>query len=541
MTPSRFRLSRHTAFGLILSQALGWNAWSGNVMAQSPNAAPRSALPTPMSPSTLIGLEQPPQVAPPPTKQAIPAISAPSNLNGSKASDNKGQLNDLIQLYQEAAFSDPVLTAARFNYQASKELYWQGFSLLMPQANATPGGTRYYQHGTGSTVVSNNAGNSRVFDQKSYTVTLTQPVFNVGALELYKQGDLNTKLADMRFFLAQQDLILRVSQAYFDTLTSQDNVALYKNKKDLIKQQLEVAQAKFDAGLATIVDVNTAQAAMDLATSQEITAQADLIVKRGVLEQIVGRPVGALKPLVKDAKIEGVLRDPRSKSKDAKGNPIADSVNPHLPPGQTLDDWINQAEAANFNVLAGQLSVNLAESTYRGAQALNYPTVNLVGTTGYNTSNGTPNNYTPASTNVYNNTVALQMTIPLVSGGYNSSVIRQNAALVDAAKANYDNSRRTAAQNTRAAFTGFYGGLASVKAYEAAERSTSSALESSKLGFQVGTLINIDVLIALDSLINTRSLLQQARYNTILNAIKLKAHAAALTDADLVAINALLR
>ena len=541
MTPSRFRLSRLTAFGLILSQALGWNAWSGSAMAQSPNAASKPALPTPMSASTLIGLDQPPQIAPPPTKPALPPVVAPSNLNGNKTADNKGQLNDLLQLYQEAAFSDPVLTAARFNYQASKELYWQGFALLMPQANATPGGTRYYQHGAGSTLVSNNAGNSRVFDQKSYTVTLTQPVFNVAALELFKQGDLNTKLADMRFFSAQQDLILRVSQAYFDALTSQDNVALYKNKKDLIKQQLEVAQAKFDAGLATIVDVNTAQAAMDLATSQEIAAQADLIVKRGALEQIVGRPVGALKPLVKDAKIEGVLKDPRSKSKDAKGNPIADSVNPHLPPGQTLDDWINQAEAANFNVLAGQLSVSLAESTYRGAQALNYPTINFVGTSGYNTSNGTPNNYTPANTNVYNNTVALQMTIPLVSGGYNSSVIRQNAALLDAAKANYDNFRRTAAQNTRAAFTGFYGGLASVKAYEAAERSTSSALESSKLGFQVGTLINIDVLIALDSLINTRSLLQQARYSTILNAIKLKAHAAALTDEDLVSINALLR
>ena len=541
MTPSRFRLSRLTAFGLILSQALGWNAWSGSAMAQSPNAASKPALPTPMSASTLIGLDQPPQIAPPPTKPALPPVVAPSNLNGNKAADNKGQLNDLLQLYQEAAFSDPVLTAARFNYQASKELYWQGFALLMPQANATPGGTRYYQHGAGSTLVSNNAGNSRVFDQKSYTVTLTQPVFNVAALELFKQGDLNTKLADMRFFSAQQDLILRVSQAYFDALTSQDNVALYKNKKDLIKQQLEVAQAKFDAGLATIVDVNTAQAAMDLASSQEIAAQADLIVKRGALEQIVGRPVGALKPLVKDAKIEGVLKDPRSKSKDVKGNPIADSVNPHLPPGQTLDDWINQAEAANFNVLAGQLSVSLAESTYRGAQALNYPTINFVGTSGYNTSNGTPNNYTPANTNVYNNTVALQMTIPLVSGGYNSSVIRQNAALLDAAKANYDNFRRTAAQNTRAAFTGFYGGLASVKAYEAAERSTSSALESSKLGFQVGTLINIDVLIALDSLINTRSLLQQARYSTILNAIKLKAHAAALTDEDLVSINALLR
>lgn len=541
MTPPRFRLSRLTAFGLILSQALGLGTWSLNASAQSPNAAARPALPTPMSASTLIGLEQPPQIAPPPSKPAVPPVSAPSNLTGNRSSETNGQLNDLIQLYQEAAFSDPVLTAARFNYQASKELYWQGFSLLMPQANATPGGTRYYQHGVGTTLVSQTPGNSRVFDQKSYTVTLTQPVFNVGALELFKQGDLNTKLADMRFFMAQQDLILRVSQAYFDALTSQDNVALYKNKKSLIKQQLEVAQAKFDAGLATIVDVNTAQAALDLANSQEIAAQADLIVKRGALEQIVGRPVGALKPLVKDAKIEGVLKDPRSKSKDAKGNPIAESVNPSLPPGQTLDDWIHQAETANFNVLAGQLSVSLAESTYRGAQALNYPTVNLVGTSGYNTSNGTPNNYNPSNTNVYNNTVALQMTIPLVSGGFNSSVIRQNAALVDAAKANYDNYRRTAAQNTRAAFTGFYGGLASVKAYEAAERSTTSALESSKLGFEVGTLINIDVLIALDSLINTRSLLQQARYSTILNAIKLKAHAAALTDEDLVAINALLR
>ena len=541
MNPARFRLSRLTAFSLILSQALGLHSWNSSAFAQSPNDLARPALPTPISASSLIGLDQPPQIAPPPSKTALPSTLAPSTVNNNSNGDQKGQLTDLILLYQEAAFSDPVLNAARFNYQASKELYWQGLSLLLPQAFASPVGTRYYQHGVGTTLASVGPGNSRVFDQKSYTVTLTQPVFNMSALEAFKQGDLNTKLADMRFYLAQQDLIIRVSQAYFDALTSQDNVALYRNKKGLIKQQLDVAQAKFDAGLVTIVDVNTAQAALDLAHSQEIAAQADLVVKRGVLEQLVGRPVGPLQPLVKEAKIDGVLKDPRSKSKDAKGISIADSVNPQLPPGQTLDDWINQAEAANFNVLAGQLSVSLAESTYRAAQALNYPSLNFVGTSGYNTSNGTPNSYTPANTNVYNNTVALQMTIPLVSGGFASAVIRQNAALVDQAKSNYDNARRTAAQNTRAAFTGFYGGLASVKAYEAAERSASSALESSKLGFQVGTLINIDVLIALDSLITTRSQLQQARYSTILNAIKLKAHVAALTDEDLISINALLR
>ncbi|MBU3613742.1 TolC family protein [Polynucleobacter sp. Latsch14-2] len=540
MTEARFRLSRQTIFGLILSQALGVSIAPNAAMAQAPAGA-RPSLPTPLSAQSLVGLDAPPQLVVGP-KTALPSEAAPSNVNrGNAATANLGQMTDLISLYQEAAFSDPVLNAARFSYQAGKELYWQGLALLLPQANATPGGTRYYQHGVGTTVVATGPGNSRVFDQKSYTVTLTQPVFNMAALEAFKQGDLNTKLADMRFYLAQQDLILRVSQAYFDALTSQDNVELFRNKKGLIKQQLEIAQAKFDAGLATIVDVNTAQAALDLANSQEIAAQADLVVKRGVLEQLVGRPVGALKPLTKEVKIDGVLKDPRSKSKDNNSNVVADNVNPQLPPGQTLQDWIDQAEAANFNVLAGQLSVSIAESTYRASQALNYPSVNLVGTSGFNTSNGTPTSYTPANTNVYNNTIALQMTIPLVSGGYNSAVIRQNAALVDAAKSNYDNARRTAAQNTRAAFTGFYGGLASVKAYEAAERSSTSALESSKLGFQVGTLINIDVLIALDTVISTRSQLQQARYSTILNAIKLKAQAAALSDQDLISINSLLR
>lgn len=540
MIPSRPLSSQITAFSLILSQALGLGLGSSNTWAQSANGATPS-LPSTVSVQSLTGLDKPPQFLATP-KLAIPNQTPPSNVTGGNAAIvDQNRISDLISLYQEAAFSDPVLNAARFNYQASKELYWQGLSLLLPQANATPGGTRYYQHGVGTTIVAPGVGNSRVFDQKNYTVTLTQPIFNLTALEAFKQGDLNTKLADMRFYLAQQDLIIRVSQAYFDALTSQDNVALYRNKKGLIKQQLEIAQAKFDAGLATIVDVNTAQAALDLANSQEIAAQADLIVKRGVLEQLVGRPVGALKPLTKEAKIDGVIKDPRTKNKDAKDIPIAESVNPQLPPGQTLDDWIKQAESANFNVLASQLTVNLAESTYRGSQALNYPSINLIGTSGFNTSNGTPNSYQPNNTNVYNNTIALQMNIPLVSGGYASSVIRQNAALVDTAKANFDNARRTAAQNTRAAFTGFYGGLASVKAFEAAERSSTSALESSKLGFQVGTLINIDVLIALDTLINTRSQLQQARYNTILNAIKLKANAAALSDEDLIAINALLR
>ena len=465
--------------------------------------------------------------------QASTSIPGSSNFSSKPRDPNFGPNIDLMRLYQEAAFNDPVLNSARFNYAANKEIYWQGLSTLLPQVSANPTASRFFQHGEG---------NSRVFDQKSYTISLTQPVFNAAALEVFKQGDLVTKVSDLQFLQAQQDLVIRVSQAYFEALTAQDNVELFRNKKALIKQQLQAAQSKFEVGSATIVDANDAQARFDLANAQEIAAQAELIIKRGILEQIVGHPVPPLKPLAKDAKIEGVVADPRTKAKDAKGIPIAESVNPNLPPGQELNDWVKQAESANYGVLASQLNVDIAQSSYRGSLAAHYPTINFVGTSGMNQANGSATSFNPSTTqNIYNNTIALQMSVPIFSSGFNNSVIRQRAALLDKAKSDYDNLRRTAAQATRQAFTGFYGGLATVKAYEAAEKSSASALASSQLGFDVGTLINLDVLIALDALFTTRATLYKARYDTILNALRLKAQAAALTDQDLLAINALLK
>ena len=501
---------------------------------------PRSGIPKPLTAADLTGLQIPPDMV---VRQnlGVPTQPSASNLLSSNPFNiAPGQAIDLMGLYQEAAFSDPVLNSARFLYESKQELFWQGLSVLMPQIVASPGLTRYYQHAANNSALQTFTGNSRVYGQRNYAVTLTQPLFNASAFEVFRQGDLNTKVADMGFYQAQQDLVLRVSQAYFDVLYSQDNVELFKSKIGLIKQQLNAAKARFEAGLATIVDVNIAQAGYDLAISQEITAQADLVVKRGILEQLVGRPVPALKPLAKEAKIDGVVRDPRAKVTEALPAP-SENINPQLPPGQTLNDWIHQAENANFGVLGALLNVDIASSNYRAALATNYPTLNFVGSAAYNSNNGVTFSNISASQNIYNNTVALNLNIPIFSGGYNSSLIRQNAALVDKAKSDYDNLRRTAAQNTRQAFTGFYGGLASVKAYEAAERSTTSAAESSQLGFEVGTLISIDVLLAFDALINTRLSLNQARYNTIMNALKLKSYAGTLTDSDLTSINGLLR
>jgi outer membrane protein len=227
----RFRLSRKVSFGLFIGQAIFYiGAASPYANAQTAVGA-KPALPTPLSASSLTGLEQPPQIVV--AKPAIPQVPTISNISGDTKQSGNGQATDLIGLYQEAAFSDPVMSSARFLYVANQEQYWQGLSVLMPQVNATPALTRYYQHAAENTSLSTFPGNGRVFGQKNYTVSLTQPLLNVAAFEVYKQGDLNTKITNLQFYQAQQDLVLRVSQAYFDVLTSQDNVELYKNKKDL--------------------------------------------------------------------------------------------------------------------------------------------------------------------------------------------------------------------------------------------------------------------------------------------------------------------
>lgn len=516
----------------VLAQAVNPLQGRNAAAAGQVTVLPDASIKTPSTPTQNLSL---PPALTSSASSSVPAFSNFSQQPGNPAAPTQNM--DLVRLYQEAAFNDPVLNSARFNYAANKEFYWQGLSTLLPQVSANPAATRFFQHGEG---------NSRVYDQRSYTVTLTQPIFNAAALEVFRQGDLVTKVSDLQFLQAQQDLVIRVSQAYFDVLTAQDNVELFQNKKGLIKQQLQAAQSKFEVGSATIVDTNDAQARFDLANAQEIAAQAELVVRRGVLEQIIGRPVASLKPLAKDATIAGVVIDPRVQSKASKdivsATANANGINPNLPPGQTLDDWVKQAEAANYGVLASQLNVDIAQSTYRSALAANVPTVNFVGTAGFNAANGSQTNFNPSTTqNIFNNTVGLQMNIPIFSGGFNNSVIRQNAALLDKAKSDYDGLRRAAAQNTRQAFTGFYGGLATVKAFEAAEKSGAIALASSQLGFDVGNLINLDVLITLDALFTTRATLYKARYDTILNALRLKAQAASLTDQDLLAVNALLK
>ena len=443
---------------------------------------------------------------------------------------------DLIKLFQEAAQYDPAYLSAKNTYIAGKEAYWQAFSVLLPQITGT--------YSTGHTDLRfdpNLAKYDYGFSSSGWGLQLTQPLFNWAVFEKYKQGDLLTGVAENTFAQAQQDLILRVSQAYFDALTSQDNLDLYRNKKGLIKQQLDQAKRNFEVGTATIVDTNEAQSRYDLVIAQEIAAESDLVVKKSALEQIVGRPIDAILPLVKQAKIEQVVEGRKIKFlKKDKGefasNDLVESL--HLPTGQSMEDWARQVEEVNYNVVISRLNSEIAKSNYNSSRASRLPTVNLVGSTGYNTQLGS---LTSALPNTYYSTqYGLQLSMPIFTGGYISSAIRQNAALYDKTVTDLDLIKKTNATAAKQAYLGFNSGLKQVKAYEAAEKSALSSLQSNKVGYEVGVRINIDVLNAQDQLITTQSSLYKSRYDTIMNGLKLKSLAAVLTDDDLIAVNALL-
>ncbi len=491
---------------------------------------------------------------PPPVSAASIAASV-ANDQVQKAQQLSSE-NDLLSLYRDAAHNDPIFLSARYSYDAGREKRWQGIAVLLPSIIGTGSETENRQ----KTNVNNVQRPQSTLMSRGWAVRLTQPLFSWDKFELARIGDLSSDIAAAQYAAAEQDLVLRVTEAYFNVLNAQDTLNLARNKKALIAEQLEQAKRNFEVGTATITDTHEAQSRFDLVSAQEIAASADLTVKRGALEQIVGKPVGELKSLAPAAKINLVVSN-QDRTKRAQKNSTkkvtvsqerSQNLDVHAVMGvgnqQSMNDWVAQAEDVSYSVIASKLGYEVAKRETSRAAGGHLPSVDFVTQRGYNDSesvgfSNSGGNLVPfgIDSRTYSNQAIVQVTVPLFSGGLTQSIVREKAALEKKALSDYQNVRRSIAQATRQAYLGFHQGLAQVKAYEAAEISAMSALESNKLGYEVGVRINIDVLNAQDTLFTTRRDLAKARYDTILNGLRLKAQAAVLTDEDLQAVNALLK
>lgn len=406
---------------------------------------------------------------------------------------------DLLQVYQLALANDPVYTSARYSLDAGREKEIQGRAGLLPTL------------GLGGSYTRSDANLKSMAN--SYSLQLTQPLLRLGNWESYQQGKLSVASSEAQFAQAAQDLILRTGQAYFDVLAAQDALSFLGAQKIAISEQLASAKRNFEVGTSTITDTNEAQARYDLAIAQEIAAQNDLEVALSKLQQIIGQaptPLAVLKPDVK-------LASPQ--------------------PAQ-IDSWISRAQQDNFGVVAQQVALEIAQSEIRRNRAAHAPTVDLVASRGFTDQNSVRTPY--LNYRGYSNSVGVQWNIPIFSGFATGSKVDEAIALAEKARSDLENARRTAVLNARQAYLGVANGLSQVKAYEAAQVSSQSSLDSNKLGYQVGVRINIDVLNAQQQLYSTQRDLARARYDTLINGLKLKSAAGVLQEDDLVQVNRLL-
>ena len=416
---------------------------------------------------------------------------------------------DLLQVYREALANDAVYASARATLSAGLERITQGRAGLLPTVGVGGNYTRF----NGDLSVA-GLDSSRSSTSRGYTVSLSQPLFRWANWEQYQQGKLSVAASEAQFAQAEQDLIVRVSQAYFDVLSAQDVLASVQAQKTAITEQLASAKRNFEVGTATITDTHEAQARFDLAVAQEFAALNDLEIKRTALEQIIGKPAGELASL-------------------RPGLALAE------PQPAQIDKWVKSAESRNFGVLGQQFALEFAQREISKSRAGHLPTVDLVASRSHNNQNGSTFTTTTGSLSD-SSSIGVLWNIPLFAGFAVTSRVRETIALEEKARADLENARRTAIQTARQAYLGVNSGLSQVKALEAAEVSSQSALESNRLGYQVGVRINIDVLNAQQQLFATRRDLAKARYDMLVNGLRLKSAAGVLKEEDVVEVNALL-
>ncbi|TAK67866.1 MAG: channel protein TolC [Betaproteobacteria bacterium] len=419
---------------------------------------------------------------------------------------------DLLQTYREARANDPVYASARASRDAGRENLPQGLALLLPTVSAS-GFTQMNDIDItfrGVAPPSQREGNTN-----GYSLSLTQPLFNWQSIMLYKEAGFKVAQAEAAFGQAAQDLVVRVAQAFFDVLASQDSLAFIQAQKTAISEQLAQAKRNFEVGTATITDTHEAQARFDLATSQEIAAQSDLEIRQRALQQIIGKFPDRLTPL-----------RPSTELSPPKPN--------------AMEQWVSSAENQNFAVRIQEAALEIATREVERSRAGHYPSLNLVGNVGKNSASISTIGTTSLGTDSTSRNIGLQLAIPLYAGGGVNSLVRQAIANQEKARQDLETARRSAALSARQAYLGVTNGMAQVRALEQALVSSQSALDSNKLGYEVGVRINIDVLNAQQQLFSTKRDLSKARYDTLLNGLKLKAASGTLTEEDLGAVNRLL-
>ncbi len=419
---------------------------------------------------------------------------------------------DLLQIYREALRADPAIAASKASWEAVQEKVPQARAFLLPSASLSANANYNRSDATIKTDPRENINLN--FGIANATVSASQPLFRQQNIIAYDQAKAFVTQADFALAGAQQDLIIRVAFAYFDVLLAQFNIELAESQKKAVSEQLAQAKRNFEVGVATITDTNEAQAKYDAIVAQEITVRNEYDNRVTALRAIIGRYPKDLKKL-------------------------GGGLVPAVPEPNVADYWVDRALKENLNVKIAQYNFDIAMLEVDRAKAANYPTVDLVASYGgqgfrYSASSS-------ANSDSRTGQIGIQLSVPLYTGGFNSSRIREAVAFQERSRQDLEGARRAALFQAQTGFSGVNSATASVRAFEQAVVSAESALASNILGQEVGVRTFLDVLNVQQNVFSTRRDLADAYFKYLNGVLRLKASVGALTEQDVEELNRQLR
>lgn len=412
----------------------------------------------------------------------------------------------LLDIYRLAQQHDTEIQQAEAAYRASLEARPQNRAGLLPNLGLSANTTRNSE----DREYPNNPGfgGSEDFNSHGYALSLTQPIYRHDAWVRYRQAKDTVGQAEATFLAAEQDLIVRAAQRYFDVLAAADNLRFASAEKEAINRQLEQTRQRFDVGLIAITDVLEAQASFDTAVAQEIEATNQLDNAREALRELTGQTHEALAALALDTPL--VRPDPSD-----------------------IDAWTRNALENNLALRAAQHAYEVARKEIAAQRAGHYPTLDVIATHSNNVSGGG----SLGRSDIDDTAVGLELNLPLFQGGAVSSRTREARYLAEQAGQFTEAQRRAAIRQTREGYLGVQSAISRVNAFKQARISSESALESTEAGFDVGTRTTVDVLLARRTLFLAERDYAQSRYDYILNSLRLKQAVGTLGPEDLQQIN----
>ena len=423
--------------------------------------------------------------------------------------------DSLLDIYNDALENDPQYKSAEFSYLAGKEIKVQGRAGLLPNISisAQTNWNEYYQ----------NDELQNEYNNFSSSARLTQPLIRLDSWFKYRQSKFLTDAAEADFAYSQQALIVRTAELYFNVLRAIDNLSAARSEEKAIKKQLDQIRQRYEVGLAAVTEVQEAQLAFDLSLASRTRVEGEVYTAKEALNALIGREILSLDGLVNDLNVT---------------NPVPASK----------EEWARKAVENNFRLQAANLRKFASKNNARSVASNHLPKVDIVGVQtesetnqyafdGLNTG-GAFDITVPDETQ--RDTYSLQLSMPIFQGG--AVISRTKQAYAESNKSIEDAlfTERSVIQDVRSQYSNVVTLVANLRAQKQAVVSASSALEATKVGYEVGTRNIVDLLQAEKNLYSAERNLSNAKYDYLITTLRLHLAAGTLSPENLIEINNLL-